>query len=229
MKPLRIYIVEDEPLIAATIETALKKQGFNVIGDGYDYSGSLSDIEKLRPDLVLLDIQLEGEKDGIDIALQLDKKLIPYLYLTSQTDPSTIDRVKTTNPLGYIVKPFTEAGLSSNIELAWHNFSLKKEEFILIKSEGKTHKINQSDISYLKAFDNYCYIFTTDNKYLVPHTLKHTSEKLNESNFIKTHRSYLVNAHRISEIHSDKVQVGKELIPLSSSNKEALLLKLKSL
>lgn len=229
MKSLKIYIVEDEPLIASTIETALKKLGYRVIGDGYDYSGSLTDIEKLKPELVLLDIQLEGDKDGIDLALQLDKKRIPYLYLTSQTDPSTIDRVKQTNPLGYIVKPFTEAGLSSNIEIAWHQHSLKKEEFILIKSEGKTHKINQADICYLKAFDNYCYIITSDNKYLVPHTLKHTSEKLNASNFIKTHRSYMVNAYRISEIHTDKVQINDELIPLSSSNKESLLLKLKSL
>lgn len=229
MKKLKIYIVEDEPLIAATIETALKKQGFNVVGDGYDYTGAIEDIEKLRPDLVLLDIQLEGEKDGVDLAIQLDKKLIPYLYLTSQTDPSTIERVKATKPLGYIVKPFTEAGLSSNIELAWHNFSLTKEEYILIKSEGRTHKINQSDIRYLKAFDNYCYIITTEKQYIVPHTLKHTSEKLNDSNFIKTHRSYLVNAHRISEIHSDKVQVDDELIPLSSSNKELLLNKLNNL
>lgn len=229
MKKIKIYIVEDEPLIAATIETALKKQGFNVVGDGYDYSGALKDIEKLRPDLVLLDIQLEGEKDGVDLAIQLDKKTIPYLYLTSQTDPSTIERVKATKPLGYIVKPFTEAGLSSNIELAWHNFSLTKEEYILIKSEGRTHKINQADIRYLKAFDNYCYIITTEKQYIVPHTLKHTSEKLNASNFIKTHRSYLVNAHRISEIHSDKVQVDHELIPLSNSNKESLLQKLKDL
>lgn len=229
MKPLKIYIVEDEPLIAANIEIALKKHGHNVIGDGFDYSGAIIDIEKLRPDLVLLDIQLEGDKDGIDLAFYLDKKSIPYLYLTSQTDPSTIDRVKKTKPLGYIVKPFTEAGLCSNIDLAWHNYNLSKEEYILIKSEGRTHKINQSDIRYLKAFDNYCYIITIEKKYIVPHTLKHTTEKLNPLNFIKTHRSYLVNVHRISEIHSDKVQVDGELIPLSSSKKELILKKLSDL
>ena len=222
MKALKIYIVEDEPLIAATVETALKKHGFKVIGESDEYEEAIKDIDKLRPDLVLVDIQLEGVKDGIDLAIQLDIRKIPYLYLTSQTDPETIKRVKETQPLGYIVKPFTEAGLRSNIELAWHNFSLTDEDFVLLKSEGRTHKINQSSITYLKAFDNYCYVFTTTNQYLVPHTLRHTSEKLNSENFIKTHRSYWVNVNRISTVDKDAVYIGDTRIPLSSSNKEGL-------
>lgn len=229
MKSLNIYIVEDEPLITATVTTALKKQGFKVIGDSDEFDEALEQIDKLRPDLVLLDIQLEGVKDGIDLAIELDERKISYLYLTSQTDPQTIKRVKETHPLGYIVKPFTEAGLRSNIELAWHNFSLTDEDFILLKSDGRTHKINQASITYLKAFDNYCYVHTTSSQYLVPHTLKHTSEKLNLKNFVKTHRSYWVNLKRISSVEKNVVYVDDEAIPISSSNKEGIFKKLELL
>lgn len=227
MKSLNIYIVEDEPLITATVATALKKQGFKVMGDSDEFEEALEQIDKQRPDLVLLDIQLEGVKDGVDLAIELDNRKIPYLYLTSQTDPHTIARVKETQPLGYIVKPFTEAGLRSNIELAWHNFSLTDEDYVLLKSDGRTHKINQASITYLKAFDNYCYVHTTSEKYLVPHTLKHTSEKLNLKNFIKTHRSYWVNIKRISSVDKNVVYVSDKAIPLSTSHKESLRTSLK--
>ena len=132
VKSLNIYIVEDEPLIVSTIEVALRKQGFYAVGDAEDYFTALNDIERLRPDLVLVDIQLSGSKDGVDLAEALDKRKQPYLFLSSQTDPNTIDRVKHTNPLGYIVKPFTETGLRTNIELAWHNYSDSKQHFLTV-------------------------------------------------------------------------------------------------
>lgn len=229
LKKPKIYIVEDDPIIAATIETALEKQGYTVIGDAEDYSTALKEIQEIKPDLILLDIQLEGEKDGIHLATALDKEDIPYLYLTSQTDPNTITRVKATKPLGYIVKPFTENGLRSNIELAWHNLSLTATEYILIKAEGYVHKIDQTAIKYLKAFDNYCYVVTTKKKLLVPHTLKNTSAKLNPSSFIKTHRSYVVNKNHIQGVERANIilQCG-DRIPLSGSNRTSILALLNS-
>ncbi len=221
-KRLNIFIVEDEPLICATIETALKKQGFKVAGDADNVSEALSAINTTQPDLVLVDINLDDYKDGIDLAVELDKKSIPYLYLTSQTDPDTIERVKTTKPLGYIVKPFTEAGLRSNIQLAWHNFSLTTDDFFLIKHEGRMHKVNQKDITYLKAYDNYCYINTKVNQYLVPHTLKHTYEKLNTNYFIKSHRSYVINVNHITSIDTKIVNLGSAKIPLSTKHRAEL-------
>ncbi len=223
LKPLKVFIVEDEPLIAATVETALKKQGFKVLGDSDEFEESILEIDKLIPDLVLLDIQLEGKKDGIDLAIELDKRKIPYLFLTSQTDPSTIKRVKETSPLGFIVKPFTEAGLRSNIELAWHNFSLTNEDYILLKSEGRLHKINQSSILYLKAFDNYCFVVTASKKFVVPHTLKKTSEELNRQNFVQPHRSYWVNCSKITSVEKNHVFLDTLEIPLSNSHKEEVL------
>ncbi|WP_353776870.1 response regulator [Winogradskyella sp. 3972H.M.0a.05] len=223
---ISIFIVEDEPLISATIETALRKAGFRVIGDSDNFEDAIQSIKSLNPDLVLIDIQLEGHKDGIQLAQELDTIFTPYLYLTSQTDPETVDRVKNTNPLGYIVKPFTEAGLRSNIELAWHNYSKDQGDFILIKSSGKYFRINQKDILYLKAFDNYCYVVTKAKEYLLPHTLKHTYEQLNNELFVKVHRSYVVNIYYIQSIEKNKIKVYDTDIPLSASQKTNLRIKL---
>lgn len=222
MQPLRIYIVEDEPLIVATIETALKKYGFEVVGDAESFEDTITDIKKNKPDLVLLDIQLEGQKDGVDLALELETRNIPYLFLTSQTDPDTIERVKQTNPLGFIVKPFTEAGLRSNIDLAWHTLSQSKDEFLVIKSEGETYRLDQREILYLKAFDNYCYVITEKQKYLVPKTLKHTAQGLNPTHFVRSHRSFVVNLQKISKMTSDNLVLNGQKIPLSSANKQLI-------
>jgi DNA-binding LytR/AlgR family response regulator len=228
LNPLSIYIVEDEPLIVSTIETALLKQGYKVLGDAEDVVSAIKDIRTLQPDLILIDIQLEGDQDGVDLALELDKDQLPYLFLTSQTDPETVARVKQTNPLGYIVKPFTEAGLRSNIELAWHNYESRNTDFLMLKSEGRLHKINQDSILYLKAFDNYCYVYTASKSYLVPHTLKYMAEQLNKNNFIKTHRSYWVNLNHIDSVGINELVLKTEPIPISASQKSLVLSKLKS-
>lgn len=229
MKSLNIYIVEDEPLIISTIEVALRKQGFYTIGDAEDFKTALKDIERLKPDLALIDIQLEGEKDGVDLALELDKRQQPYLYLSSQTDPNTIERVKHTNPLGYIVKPFTENGLRTNIELAWHNYKEAQQHFLTIKHEGRLHRINENTISYLKAYDNYCYVVTQTDTFLVPYTLKHVSEQLESKDFIKTHRSYVVNLRHIISIDKNTIALKNGAIPVSASQKSLVISKLKSI
>jgi DNA-binding LytR/AlgR family response regulator len=229
LKSLNIYIVEDEPLIVSTIEVALRKQGFYAIGDAEDYTSALRDIELLKPDLTLVDIQLAGDKDGVDLAIELDKKNLPYLYLSSQTDPNTIDRVKHTNPLGYIVKPFTETSLRTNIELAWHNYMDSKQHFLTVKHEGRLHRINEKSISYLKAFDNYCYIVTATKTYLVPHTLKNISEQLQSNDFIKTHRSYVVNLKHVLSVDKSTLSLDNETIPVSASQKSLVVSRLKSI
>lgn len=229
MKSLHIYIVEDEPIIVSTLEMALSKQGFVVVGDAEDYETALHDIELLNPDLILVDIQLSGDKDGVDLATELDKKNLPYLFLSSQTDPHTIERVKHTNPLGYIVKPFTETGLRTNIELAWHKYSDSNQHFLNIKHEGRLQRINQNTIQYLKAFDNYCYVHTTTQIFLVPHTLKHISEQLEGDDFIKCHRSYVVNLKYILSVNKNTISLQKEHIPLSASQKALVISKLKSM
>ena len=117
----KIYIVEDEPLIAETIKTVLLKEGYVVCGITDNAKEALYDIGECKPDLILLDITIEGAIDGVSLASKIQQKFkIPFIFLTSLSDPETISRVKETNPSGYIIKPFNEGGLRSNIELALH-------------------------------------------------------------------------------------------------------------
>ena len=128
MKKIRILIVEDEALIAKDIELSLRQLDYSIIGIAYDSVTALDMIHSRNTDLVLLDIELNSEMTGIDIANILnDKYKIPFIYLTSFSDPCTIDFVKKTLPFGYILKPFSERELYSAIELA--SFRLEERKF----------------------------------------------------------------------------------------------------
>lgn len=221
-RSIRIYIVEDEPLIAETAKMSLENHGIKVLGISEDYETALKEIQLRQANMVLLDINIVGSKDGVDLAETLEKLSISYLFLTSQTDPQTLGRVKNTKPLGFIVKPFTESGLLSNIELAWHQISLEKEEYLIIRSEGERLKLNQASILYLKAFDNYCYVCTSEREYLIPHTLKSTTESLNTEIFQKSHRSYLINTTKIKGIKSNIVLIEDKEVPLSDTYKKII-------
>ena len=221
MSKLNIYIVEDDPIIAITLESILQKNGYSVCGQADNVEEALTEIKSNKPNLVLVDIQLDGEKDGVDLAENLDMLNKPYLYLTSQTDPHTIKRVKQTRPLGYIVKPFTENGLRSNIEIAWNNY-IHDEEFLSFSADNELYKIKQSQILYLKAYDNYCYVITTTRKYLVPKTLKYLSSQLNQEKFVKTHRSYIINLLKVDALCKNVVIINNIEIPISNSRKSTL-------
>lgn len=218
MNKPKVYIVEDEPIIVITIKTILEKAGYEVVGDADNVSSAQDEILKYAPDLVVLDIELDGNKDGVDLAIQLERKKTPYLYLTAQTDPLTIKKVKQTNPLGYIVKPFTESSLRSNIELAWHNY-IKEIRYFVFKTSHEVHKIKQSDIVYLKAFDNYCYLFTKNEKHLIPKTLKYIHDQLDNTLFVKTHRSYVINSEKVTSVDKDTVYLNNDKVPLSKTFK----------
>jgi len=124
---LKILIVEDEPIIMQDIIECLESIGHEVIGNAYNGKRALELLDHRNADLVLLDINLEGKIDGIEIANIInDQYKIPFIFLTSYADQSTLDRVKRTRPAGYIVKPFEERDLFAAVELAQVNRPVKE-------------------------------------------------------------------------------------------------------
>ena len=114
-----IFIVEDNPVIADLISWRLTEMGYRVVGTAEDSTQALVRIEEIRPTLVLMDINLPGEMDGIDTAVEIIKKFsIPIVYISSILDSEIMERAKKTKPLGYIVKPFTDNQLRATIEMA---------------------------------------------------------------------------------------------------------------
>jgi PAS domain S-box-containing protein len=119
MSKTAILIVEDEAIVAADLDGKLRQLGYEVAGIAAGGEEAVALTGRLRPQLVLMDIRLEGAMDGIEAAeairLQDD---VPVIYLTAYSDPATLGRAKLTGPFGYILKPFEERDLATQIELA---------------------------------------------------------------------------------------------------------------
>lgn len=119
MTDVRVLIVEDEPLIAEDISGFLEEIEYSCAGIAYDGNTALDMLLNRHPDIVLLDITLDGNMTGIDIAHIINEKYdLPFVYLTSHSDKATLDNAKKTLPYGYIVKPFNEKDLISTLEMA---------------------------------------------------------------------------------------------------------------
>ncbi|TAH45818.1 MAG: response regulator, partial [Treponema sp.] len=115
----RNYIVEDERIIALDLQRRLERIGYQICGLAASGPEALAGITAQRPDLVLMDIVLQGSMDGIEVALQIRKELhIPIIFLSAYTDTETIERAKEASPLGYILKPFKERELATILEMA---------------------------------------------------------------------------------------------------------------
>lgn len=146
--PIKIIIVEDEPLIAEGIALHLKNSIFSVSAIAYDADEALQLLQTKTPDIAILDINLEGGKDGIQIAEYINKVCpMPFIYLTSYSDKAIMDRAKATSPSGFIVKPFNKNTLLASLEIAVSNFSQHSNNHVPQLSLGKINKFLPDPLS----------------------------------------------------------------------------------
>jgi len=135
----KILIAEDENIIAIDISKTLQRLGYKVLGTARTGIDVISKAEDLRPDLVLMDIILDGEMSGIEAATTIMKNLdIPVIYLTALADDETLHKAKITEPFGYIIKPFDERTLHSSIEMALYKYKINlqlKERTLELENE----------------------------------------------------------------------------------------------
>ncbi len=119
MSPKKILLVEDDDIIAKVADWRLKNLGYEMVGRATSGAEAMELVVKNRPDLVLMDINIQGEIDGIETAKMIKKGFsIPVVYVTSHSDGPTLDRARATQPDGFIVKPFEDNDLRIAIELA---------------------------------------------------------------------------------------------------------------
>jgi len=129
MAPIpRIMIVEDDEIISNLISTMLEKKGYAVVGKISSGEEAIIKSAELEPDLILMDIGLEGKMDGVAAARYIFQLFhYPIVFLTAHADDGLLDRAKHSQPLGYILKPFTDKELTSNVELALYNHAIRKK------------------------------------------------------------------------------------------------------
>jgi two-component system cell cycle sensor histidine kinase/response regulator CckA len=124
----RLLIVEDESIVALNIQRRLEGLGYNVVANVASGEEGISAAEETEPDLVLMDIKLEGDIDGIEAAAQIRARFqIPVVYLTAYTNEETLNRAKLTEPYGYILKPFEARDLATTIEVALYKYQMEQQ------------------------------------------------------------------------------------------------------
>lgn len=123
----RILVVEDESVAAWYLQEALENLGHQVVANAMSGEEALEEVDQTQPDLVLMDIRIQGDIDGIGVAQQIRSRFdIPVVYLTAHADDSTLKRAIATNPFGYLVKPFQEREVHTTIEIALRRHQLEK-------------------------------------------------------------------------------------------------------
>ncbi len=243
MKKIRVLIVEDEPIIAADLDDRLTEMGFEVLGPCASGEEALLFFEQSNIDLVLMDIQLDGDLDGIQTALKiLEKRQLPIIYLTSNADDATFSRAKNTAPAAFLSKPFRGKDLQHAIELAitrtaatTHRTETPVETIdahlfkdrLFIKVKDRMIRLFLSDILWLEADDYYCKLVTLEKEFLITQTLKQMGESLSGiPEFMRVHRSFIVNLAHVEEIGDLFVLIHKKQIPLNKSSKDELTARL---
>ncbi|MEO1030627.1 MAG: LytTR family transcriptional regulator DNA-binding domain-containing protein [Bacteroidota bacterium] len=241
---IKILIVEDEMVIGANISLQLTELGYEVTGIVPRGEEALKHIADNPPDILLLDINLKGNLNGIETAEKMQEtQNIPVIYLTANSDDLHFNRAKKTHPYGFISKPYKKLDLQRTIELTitqiasntetentLQNFeSLILSDSIFVRHLNSMVKVDINDILYIEAERNYCRIYSKNKEYLLVMTLKDMDEKLPSKHFLRVHRSFIVNISQINEVATSHIVIGKKAIPISKSLKDELLNRLQTI
>ena len=231
----RIAIVEDEYFVTEDLKDIIAKHGHEPVGSADSYRDALVLIAEHTPDVVLLDINLGKGKGGIELAAILKEKYVPFIFITSYANPSTLEQVKALYPLGYLVKPFNEKSVVAAIEVGMANHEQEnarlsdpstQQDFFFIKDKRMMKKVKFEDIRYLEADDNYVYIHTAQTRYIIYLSLKEILKKLPTS-FVRVHRSHIVNIGHVIGVKSDEICLSEEKrLPLGRSYKQQFIAQL---
>lgn len=216
-----ILIVEDEPLIAKDLSFILEDLGIDTISFAMTYTDALETIANNKFDLILLDVNLSSDKDGIDLAHEINEtNPTPFIFITSYYNPTTVARAKVTNPLAYLLKPFNQFDIRINVEMALYKSDQNKENStIYVREKNGTVQLELNSIEFLEAQDNYTKIVCAGKELLISQTLKSIMEKLPEADFVRTHKSFAARIDHISMIKGGYAFIGDHKIPIGRSYK----------
>jgi DNA-binding LytR/AlgR family response regulator len=248
-KTLNILIVEDEVLIAEDLKEILFEVGYTNVFRARNYVQAMEAFDSNSIDIVLLDINLNDAKTGIDLGLQINQNLhIPFIYITSYSDAETIASVKQTKPSAFLLKPYNKTHLLASIEIAIFNYSTKinaadnlsadktNEENengliindqLLVKDGYRYVKVPLKDILWFESDKNYIEINTLEKKYLLRASLKKLQSLLPANQFVKCNKQQIVNMTQVDSFNSNSIEIKGQQIAISRTEQLEVLKKLK--
>lgn len=244
MSTIRILIVEDDPIIGADLGDRLEEMGYTVLGPVVSGEAALTFFADNIPDLVIMDIQLEGVLDGIETTRRIrEKHTLPVIFLSSNSDDTTFMQAKSVQPQAFLSKPFRGKDLKHAIEIAISQSAREQSptlaevvtentillpDRLFVRTNDKMVRLFFRDILWVEADDYYCKIVTREREWLVGQTLKKLSETLaTVPEMRRVHRSYLVNLTHIEEIGDVYLHINKHPIPMSKSARDELMIHLR--
>jgi two-component system response regulator LytT len=223
MNNAAILIVEDEILIAEDLKDTLTSLGFNNIDMAHDKESALQKMKTFSPQVVLLDVHLENETDGIAIGKILQEtKSCQFIYVTAHSDVEMVKQIIQTSPAGYITKPVKKSDLFASVGLALSKLDSPQttSKSIQFKDGYETVIINTDTICYVEAEGNYLNVFCDDKKYVLRQSLESFIEEADSDFLFKIHRSYLVNIFKIVRYSKKEIFIGNKSLPISRSVKD---------
>lgn len=219
MTKIRTLVVDDEPIARARVVSLLNREhDIEVVGECGDGREAASAIELRAPDLVFLDIQMP-EMDGIDLARTLQSSGAPAVVFVTAHDDYAL-RAFEVRALDYLLKPFSADRFRAALDHAREHVSQRRRlgvaresaslrdpasgrrNRLMLKSGGRIHFVRMADIDWCEANGNYVRVHTGHQQYLVRDTMNHLAGELDAQQFVRIHRSTIVNVDRIQEMQS---------------------------
>jgi DNA-binding LytR/AlgR family response regulator len=235
---VKILVVEDEILIAESLRIMLENLGYEVPAIFNSGSEAIKNFTPGFADIVIMDIELANNTNGIDAAIEL-KKISdpPIIFITNNTDERIRKKaIYKTSALQYVTKPFTKLDISIAIDLTLklagdkdiaskkaNELSYLINDSIFIKGEGSFKKIMIDDIRFLKADGSYCTFYLKKDNIMFTENLSFLEGKLSfAKNLVRVHRSYLVNINYITKIQDHRLWIEDEEVPIGATYKKDL-------
>lgn len=246
MSSLRVLIVEDDKSFALDIEMLIDELGYELLKVVDNSSEALLFIQKEQPDLILMDVDIKGDMNGIEVAKSIAHLKIPVIFMTASKDTENYKKAQKLLPVAYLVKPFNALSLQSTIEFAVKKIvqqeGIIEDEYdwsgdevlgdsIFVKKSNRLEKILLSSIEWIQADGNYCYIVIEKKRYAVKISMRKIMKFLEGNLFTQVHKSYAVSLKKIETIdfNDNEIIVNGKSLPLGRSYKDKLLAKLKIL
>jgi len=222
MTKIRTLVVDDEPIARSRVVSLLKHEAdIEVIGEYSSGQQALSAIEALSPDLLFLDIQMP-EMDGLDLARTLKVSGMPAVVFVTAYDEYALKAFEV-HALDYLLKPFSAERFRSALGHAREHVSNRRKiddtqirpsaagaapesqaqrSRLMIKASGRIHFVRMADVDWCEASGNYVRVHVGTQEHLVRDTMSHLESQLDPNQFVRIHRSTIVNVDRIQEMHS---------------------------
>ncbi|MFP9100515.1 LytR/AlgR family response regulator transcription factor [Flavobacterium sp. RHBU_24] len=239
MSNINVLIIEDTPAESDLLKKVLLDNNYTIAGVARTYSEALNLFYSCGADIVIIDIFLDGNPEGITFAETLNAvpdAARPFVFLTNSKDRQVFERAKLTKPFSFLMKPFNELEVLYAIEMAVEKFygqnhvflddaqnTVISKDYLFIKKNNALRKVVIEHILYIEVEERYCTIITHSEKFLVMLSLKKITDVLSKDIFIRTHRNYLVNLDKIEEIILNDnliIVTGNHKVALSDSYKD---------